>query len=551
MSQLARAQQRTGPSSSPGPRSTRTDGGAGEHDAETSGYNLGAGDVPRQVIDCTPGRRSLVVDLAMRIIGAHPAVYAQGTRLVRVVRADKLESANQLRTDGERLLVAPCAPEWVATELSRRADFRRFDKRAKQHVRCDPPSWVAPALLADRESNGVRPLQGITAAPVLRPDGSVWITPGYDLETGMLLAAKGELPAISSAPTKADAAVAMEILRKLLSGYRFADPFSESVALSLILTKVARHMVATVPLHAYVSPTPGSGKTEIVRSASIIGDGVEPSMCAWPRTDDEMRKTISAALLCGESFVCFDNVQNGTTLRSAALDKTLTAPVVSDRLLGKSEMLRLPNGAVWAVTGNNITPCADMVRRTIVARIDPCIERPWKRRFDWTPSDYARAHRTELLSAALTIISAHLRANSAPLAPPLQSFEQWSRIVRDALLWLGMPDPVQSQDQLADEDPDAEDRAELLSALIGCFATAEFSAEEVAQRVSSASSPGGATEQRLAHAISTRLGDKPATAARVGVILRGLKDQIAGSDVLRGRQDRHTKAMRWRIERVD
>jgi putative DNA primase/helicase len=522
-----------------------------EHDDETAGYDLGDDTDDREVIDCTPGRRDRVVDHCMTIFGKHPAVYARGGQLVRVVRADKLGQHDRLRTDAERLLIAPCAAEWIATELIRRAAFKKWDRRARKLIVCDPPSWAAPAMLADGEFEGVRNLQGITSAPVLRLDGSIHATPGYDPATGMLLAAKGTLPAIPTAPTIDDAADALARLRVLLSGYQWADDFSEAVALSLILTKPARHLMPTAPLHLFTSPTAGSGKTQISEAASLIADGVHPSLCTWPGDDEEMRKAISAALLAGESFICFDNITNGKTLRSAALDKTLTAGIVGDRRLGTMDRLTLVNAALWAATGNNIVPCADMVRRTIVARIDPRTERPWERRFDWTPAAYAREHRADLLAAALTILAAHLRTNTAPLAPPMQSFDAWSRIVRDALLWLGMPDAVRSQDAIADEDPDAEDRAELLGALRGKYGTAHFAAEDVAHAVRNGF---GASEKsdtgRLTSAINARLNGKPATATRIGYILRGVKDQVSNGAALRGRLDKHAGAVRWRIEDV-
>lgn len=522
-----------------------------DEQADTAGYDLGSDRDGRPTIDCSPGRRDHVVDVCMAIFAAHPAVYVRAGRLVRVIRADKLAKQDRLRTDAERLLIAPCVGDWIATELVRRVAFQRYDRRARAMVDCNPPPWVASAMLADGEFDGVRPLHGITSAPVLRPDGSVWSTPGYDEVTGMLLAARGELPRIPEAPTRVDALEAVARLRALLAGYQWADEYSESVALSLILTKLARHLMPTCPLHLITSPTAGSGKTYIVQAASIVADGVNPSMSTWPGEEDEMRKVISAALLAGESFICFDNISNGRTLRSAALDRTLTASIVGDRLLGSMDHLTLVNGAVWVATGNNVTPCADMVRRVIVARIDPRTERPWERRFDWTPEQYAREHRAELLAAALTILVAHLRTNPAPLAPALQSFDDWSRVVRDALLWLDLPDPVRSQDQIANEDPDAESLAEVLSALGESLRCQSFTADEVVSAIRAASmAPEGCATRRLADAINPYLHGKPATAHRVGLVLRSIRDRVIGGKALRGRLDKHAGAVRWTLTNV-
>jgi putative DNA primase/helicase len=39
---------------------------------------------------------------------------------------------------------------------------------------------------------------------------------------------------------------------------------------------------------------------------------------------------------------------------------------------------------------------------------------------------------------------------------PLGSFETWSRSVRDAIIWAGLPDPCANADKLRDADPELE-----------------------------------------------------------------------------------------------
>ena len=123
---------------------------AADTDDSTAGYDLGNADADRTQIDCTPGLRDRVVDRCMEIFAAHPAVYARGGQLVRVIRADLRTDHNRLRTDADRLLIAPCAPEWIATELVRRAAFVKWNARTKGLVSCDPPSWVGRAGDAGR-----------------------------------------------------------------------------------------------------------------------------------------------------------------------------------------------------------------------------------------------------------------------------------------------------------------------------------------------------------------------------------------------------------------
>ncbi|MBK8123956.1 MAG: hypothetical protein IPK54_10475 [Dokdonella sp.] len=54
---------------------------------------------------------------------------------------------------------------------------------------------------------------------------------------------------------------------------------------------------------------------------------------------------------------------------------------------------------------------------------------------DWVPD-----HRQELLGAALTVLRAYIVAGK-PAQPiqPYGSFEEWSGLLRGALVWLGSP----------------------------------------------------------------------------------------------------------------
>ena len=51
---------------------------------------------------------------------------------------------------------------------------------------CAPPDWAAQAVAARGTWPGLRPLEGVTEAPLLRPDGSVLAAAGYDAPSGFL-----------------------------------------------------------------------------------------------------------------------------------------------------------------------------------------------------------------------------------------------------------------------------------------------------------------------------------------------------------------------------
>jgi putative DNA primase/helicase len=63
------------------------------------------------------------------------------------------------------------------------------------------------------------------------------------------------------------------------------------------------------------------------------------------------------------------------------------------------------------------------------------------------------ADRGRLVAAALTILRAWHAAGGPSSADPYGSFEDWSRRVREPLIWLGRADPCLSVATVQDNDP--------------------------------------------------------------------------------------------------
>ena len=95
------------------------------------------------------------------------------------------------------------------------------------------------------------------------------------------------------------------------------------------------------------------------------------------RDDDEWRKRVTAKLRQIPAIVLIDNLR--AKLDSSAVAAALTAPFWEDRILGASEMARLPIRCLWIATGNNPEFSNEMARRLLRIRLDPHEERPWQR----------------------------------------------------------------------------------------------------------------------------------------------------------------------------
>lgn len=124
-------------------------------------------------------------------------------------------------------------------------------------------------------------------------------------------------------------------------------------------------------------------------------------------------------------------------LDSAALASAITAPVLRDRVLGRSESLSIPNRALLLLTGNNFTPAGDLPRRIVTIRIDPGTDEPFARQFDLDPLEYVLDNRLELACAALVLIRGQLSSGAPRAEGRMASFEAWDDLVRQTVCWIG------------------------------------------------------------------------------------------------------------------
>jgi putative DNA primase/helicase len=148
-------------------------------------------------------------------------------------------------------------------------------------------------------------------------------------------------------------------------------------------------------------------------------------------------------------------------------------PVIKIRILGRSETPDCDVHTAIYATGNNIGLKGDMVRRAVVCNLEALDERPELRTFKRNVLRTAGANRATYVAAALTIMRAYLAAGAPEVCGPFGSYEDWSRMVRGPLVWLGEPDPVASVDTSQAEDPELADLRGLCRWWLGDLKLAE------------------------------------------------------------------------------
>jgi hypothetical protein len=386
------------------------------------------------------------------LLAAGTEIYQRGKYLVRPAVVE-LPAA-----DGRKTLagvLSPISNASMRDELAQVAHWKKWSERARNYVPTDPPEDVAEVLLSRFGRWQLPYARGVISTPALHYDGSLITKPGLDEPTGfyLALAPNFHLPPISERPSKSEAEAALKLLEDLFSEFPFVDDggVSHSVALSGLMTPIMRSAASVVPMHAFTSPTIGTGKSFLVDLCSTTATDRLCPVVYRGRSVEELDKKLNGLLLGGVPLVSVDNVRD--PLDSDLLCQACERPLLELRALGKSDTFTTPNGVCMFSTGTNLALAGEMIRRVLLGGLDAKVERPEKRKFKCDPIAAVQKDRGKYVAAILTIILAYLAAGRPAERAPLGSYGTWCRMVREPLIWLGKADPVLSQETVRENDP--------------------------------------------------------------------------------------------------
>jgi hypothetical protein len=389
----------------------------------------------------------VIADEAIRALADNADnVYARGGALVRVLADDEQPRIATAALPTLRELLAHHI-EWIE-RCVKHGDIIEEDVH--------PPRWCVEAVHARGHWAGVRPLRAVVEFPVMRPDGSVLERLGYDHATQLLFVSQSAFDPVPDRASRANAQRACEMLLDVLQDFPFRAESNRSACLAALLTPFARYAFdGAVPSALIDGNAPGAGKGLIANVLGVIVTGRELDVRSEVDNEDEFRKRIMSIARTGDPLVLIDNVTK--PLGGGALDAALTTRRSwSDRGMGTFDEVRTPMSAMWIFTGNNIEfRRKDTKRRCLHIRLEADDDNPENhsgfRHYPLLP--YVLKRRPALVAAALTILRAYVRAGRPVAQLPLWgSFEEWSALVRQALVWCGLPDPYEARQGLDEGD---------------------------------------------------------------------------------------------------
>ncbi|MDR3163956.1 MAG: hypothetical protein LBU13_00090, partial [Synergistaceae bacterium] len=382
-------------------------------------------------------------------------------------------------------IVSHYTAESMPKLLSARANY----VNGKTNDSMFPPMVAAKAVLYSLDDEDkIRSLKHITNVPVLRPDGTVLDSPGYDTPTGIYYHPTGKPVQIPERPTQTNAREAAAWLLDMIGEFPFESESDQTNYIGLLLTFVVRELCGCVPLTLIDAPSAGTGKSLLSKIAAITATGKTAVFGVQLGSEEEMRKNITSRLRESPSILITDNAEE--VIKSAVMATLLTTEEWEDRLLGRNRVLRLPVRAVMVFTGNNLRLGGDMPRRCYRVRLDANAARPWMRGgFRHRLPEYAMENRGRIIASLLIMARSWIMAGRPEGGnTTLGSFESWCEIVGGILEYAGLNGFLDNLQEMyrdtADGEDDAEQWAEWMDAIHAHFGDNAFTVKTLAEEMS-------------------------------------------------------------------
>ncbi len=418
-----------------------------------------------------------------------------------------------------------------------------------------PPLDLARDILA-REEWPFPPVEAIIETPALRPDGSLLDRPGYDPQTQLIyVPAPGlQVPPIPDRPTGAQVAAAIDLIDEAIGEFPYRDAASRANAFGLLVTAAVRPAIhGNVPMPVIDAPKAGTGKSLLAEVVAVTATGRPAAMMSGDKADEEWRKSITATLLEGATFVVADNIEQ--PLWAPSLARALTARVWKDRLLSTNQAVEVTQRAIWIATGNQMRLRGDLPRRAFWIRLNAGMARPWQRTGFKHPDllGWVGAQRGAIIAALLTLARAWYAAGQPPTrVKPLGNFEEWVRIIggilENAHIGSFLSNLDEQYDQSAEDEADWETFLYTWEQLLG---TERIMTSDLAQKLADDAYKALREALPEARLIESFEKDKPGSFSRkLGRVLANKADVCFGPRnlrLLRADKDARSGSPIWQL----
>lgn len=361
----------------------------------------------------------------------------------------------------------------LAGHLNQYVEFYFRDEKAGQY-RPLPANYGNTWLNNPSELERLPHIKLFTRNPVYSDDWRL-VGSGYDEVSGIFYAGDPIEPQVGQ-----------HHLEKLLQDFCFRSEFDRTNYLAMLLTiPLVNHFIGSKPAILFNGNQPGLGKSILAQILAILREGRQVNTATYNPNDEEFEKRLGALVRNGSTTIIIDNAKShkrAAIIESACLERSITDPIVSFRLLGSSSDIRAENSHFFCITANAPDVSRDLVTRSIVVNLEYEGD-PTKRRFTIAnPEDYALQYRHEILGELLGMIERWRQAGRPEADVPSRFNKRgWGRVIGGILAHNGVHGFLANADEAANEfDGARRDFAELIKVMdreVG----ERFTPEQIAQ----------------------------------------------------------------------
>jgi hypothetical protein len=401
------------------------------------------------------GRPTIVVDSTMMPVA---------DTLRRVT--DQLRASDNAYIRADQLVVVHnesitpiLSPPELAGLLNQLVEFYFPTSEESGEYKPFPPTYGSTWLNHRIERARLPVIKLFTRNPVFTEDWRL-LAPGYDGPSGIYYAGPTIEPRDGTSHLDA-----------LLQDFCFKAPADRTNYIGMLLTAIlVSHFIGSKPAVLFNGNQPGLGKTILAQIVAILRDGRPTETVTYNPNDEEFEKRLGAVVRRGASTIIIDNAKGRSRdprIESACLERSITDPILSFRLLGYSQEIRAENSHIFCITANTPDVSRDLVMRSAVVNLH-YEGNPERRTFSIAdPEGYAQQHRTELLGELIGMIE-RWKACGSPRAAMHSRFNKrgWGDIVGGILAANGEPDFLANAEEAAAQlDETRRDFTELIAVM--------------------------------------------------------------------------------------
>lgn len=496
--------------------------------------------------------------------GVLPDVYVSGGKLVHLSRvsggaSNATEHGHQAAAGALPVRAEPLTAPSLAWLLAHHVFVYRNklnkETKAWEEVEASPTKAALSAVLTRSYWPDVRPLIGVVTSPVLRPDGTLLQTAGYDTTTGLYYAPATAMPPIPAHPSTQEVTDAREfVLDKLLCNFPFVADADRANHIGLLIAPILRPYLndCLTPFGLISATTQSSGKTLL---AEILGYLYGRKHLVWKKNDEnELDKSITSALHSTAPVMLWDNLAEGTEVSSAVLAKLLTGTQWDARMLGSTGAgFEATNDRLWLATGNNIRLGGDMATRTALIRLDPNDPHPDQRDQtgfgiphldDWLKKP---ANRVTVLRHLLILVMDWISAGAPRTGHTMRQFTSWAGAAGGFLAHHGIDGFLDNLEEMREADDENTEWTAFLAQWHELHGDQPLKAKVLCHSAEPTIN-GDKLTDRWEGTFLTDERDRILSPKSIGKLLTGHVGRWHGRHVLRSAHDKHANSLVFWVE---